>query len=98
MFYTYILKSLKDGRRYIGHTNNIEIRLKFHNDGINLSTKNRRSLELICFKCFSNRLEAIRYEFYLKRLKGGKQLEIEMNNMLDNADVAQLAERLHGKE
>ncbi|MBI2459690.1 MAG: GIY-YIG nuclease family protein, partial [Parcubacteria group bacterium] len=42
MYYTYILKSLKDGRRYIGYTSNILVRLQFHNSGINPSTKNRR--------------------------------------------------------
>ena len=98
MFYTYILKSLKDGRRYIGHTNNLEVRLKFHNNGANPSTKNRRPLELACFKAFDTKLEAARYERYLKSLKGGKQLELEMSQMLKNADVAQLVEQLHGKE
>ena len=85
MFYTYILKSLRDGRRYIGHTNNIEVRLKFHNEGLNPSTKNRRPLILVCFKTFMSNLEADRYERYLKSLKGGKQLEIEIKQMLDDA-------------
>ena len=40
----------------------------------------------------------MRYEKYLKSLKGGKQLEIEIKKMLENADVAQLVEHLHGKE
>ncbi|MDP1709279.1 MAG: GIY-YIG nuclease family protein [Candidatus Komeilibacteria bacterium] len=52
MFYTYILKSIKDGRRYIGHTNNIENILKFHNNGLNPTTKNRRPLILVCYKTF----------------------------------------------
>ena len=98
MFYTYILKSLKDQRRYIGHTNNIIIRLDFHNSGINPSTKNRRPLELVCYKELRTKLEASRYEKYLKSLKGGKQLQIEINKMLNNAVVAQLVEQLHGKE
>ena len=66
MFYTYILKSLKDEKRYVGYTNDIKIRLKFHNGGLNLSTKNRRPLKLLCFKTFSNKQDAIRYERYLK--------------------------------
>lgn len=98
MFFTYILKSLKDGRRYIGQTDNIFIRLKFHNDGCNPSTKNRRPFMLLCYKSFCTRVEAIRYERYLKKLKGGKQLIIEIEEMLKDADVAQLAEQLHGKE
>ena len=84
MFYTYILRSLKDGRRYIGQTDNLEIRLKFHNEGLNPSTKNRRPLEILCYKVFYSRIEAIRYEGYLKSLKGGKQLDIEISKMLKN--------------
>jgi putative endonuclease len=98
MYFTYILKSLRDGRRYIGHSDNLEIHLKFHNLSLNPSTKNRRPLILVCFKKFENKIEAIRYERYLKSLKGGRQLEIEINKMLKNADVAQLVEQLHGKE
>jgi putative endonuclease len=98
MYSTYILESLKDKRRYIGYTNNIEVRLKFHNDGLNPSTKNRRPLKLICYRTFENKNDAIKYELYLKKLKGGKQLNIEINKMSNNADVAQLVEQLHGKE
>jgi len=88
MYFTYILKSIKDCKRYIGHTNNILIRIEFHNKGLNPSTKNRRPLKLLCYKEFKTKIEAIRYERYLKSLKGGKQLEIEILTMLNNADVA----------
>ena len=98
MYYVYILKSLKDGKRYIGYTNDIKTRLEFHNNGLNPSTKNRRPLKLLCFKNFVTRLEAMRYEKYLKKLKGGEQFDIEINSMLNNAVVAQLVEQLHGKE
>jgi putative endonuclease len=97
MFYTYILKSLKDGRRYIGYTNNISNRLKFHNNGLNPSTKNRRPLILLCYKTFEARIEAIRYERYLKSLKVGGQLDVEINKMLgSSAGTPQSAG--HGKE
>ena len=98
MFYTYVLKSLKDKRRYIGHTDNVPVRLIFHNLGLNPSTKFRRPFKLICFKIFKTRIEAIKYERYLKSLKGGKQLDIEIKKMLKDAVVAQLVEQLHGKE
>jgi len=80
-YFTYILKSLKDDKRYIGHTGDLAVRLKFHNAGLNPSTKNRRPLVIICFKKFETKLEADHYERYLKKLKGGKQLEIEIKNM-----------------
>lgn len=81
MFYTYILESLKDGRRYIGYTKNINNRLLFHNKGLNGSTKNRRLFKLIGYRSFNTNLEAMRYEKYLKSLKGGKQLYLEMKEM-----------------
>ncbi len=98
MYFTYILKSVKDKRRYIGNTDNLELRLERHNNGLTPSTKNRRPLKLLCFKKFQTRSEAMKYEKYLKSLKGGKQLYIEIEDMLNNAVVAQLAEQLHGKE
>ncbi len=42
MFYVYILKSLKDNDLYIGRTNNIDRRIKEHNNGKVSSTKSRR--------------------------------------------------------
>ena len=98
MYFTYVLRSLKDGKRYIGYTADIRSRLRSHNLGLTHSTRNRRPFRLICFKQFDTKLEAINYERYLKRLKGGKQLEVEINKMLSFAYVAQLVEQLHGKE
>lgn len=83
MFYAYILKSEKDNKRYIGFTSDIKMRLEFHNSGLNPSNKNRRPLKLMCYKSFETQIEAMRYEKYLKKLKGGKQLDIEINKMLE---------------
>jgi putative endonuclease len=66
MFYVYLLKSLKDNNYYIGQTNNIERRLKEHNNGKNKSTKNRRPLKLIGYEMFNNQNEARYREYELK--------------------------------
>ncbi|MDI6765995.1 MAG: GIY-YIG nuclease family protein [Bacteroidota bacterium] len=47
MYYVYILKSLKDGKKYIGLTNEIDRRLKQHNNGEVSSTKSRRPFFII---------------------------------------------------
>ena len=33
MYFVYLIESLKDGRYYIGQTNNLKERLKYHNKG-----------------------------------------------------------------
>lgn len=76
--YTYVLKSKKDGKFYIGATSDINKRLKQHYDGLVFSTKYRLPIELIYFEACLNKDDAYRRERYLKtgmgiksRLKGG---------------------------
>lgn len=73
MFYTYVLKSLKDSKYYIGHTNNIENRLKRHNSGQVKSTRNRVPMQVIWSQKFDTRAKSVNKELYLKSLKGGNQ-------------------------
>ncbi|MEK7111153.1 MAG: GIY-YIG nuclease family protein, partial [Patescibacteria group bacterium] len=44
---TYVLQSEKDGNLYIGFTDNVEKRLREHNEGINISTKSRVPFKLL---------------------------------------------------
>ncbi|MBI5555997.1 MAG: GIY-YIG nuclease family protein [Elusimicrobia bacterium] len=62
----YILKSLKDGKRYIGSTSTLTIRIVEHNNGGVKATKNRRPLQLIHTEEFSTKSEAQRRERYFK--------------------------------
>ena len=41
MYFVYILQSLKDNKRYIGSTNEIQRRVEEHNSGKVKSTRNR---------------------------------------------------------
>jgi len=50
MFYVYVLLSLKDGKFYIGYTEDLKRRLKEHNSGKNISTKSRLPLKLIYYE------------------------------------------------
>ena len=75
MFYTYILKSLTSKRFYIGHTNNLELRLQRHNENKVISTKNRGPWNLIYCEKYNTRSEAMKRERYLKSLKIRKSLE-----------------------
>ena len=72
MWHVYILKSLKDGRFYIGSTSNLEARINRHNAGGNISTKNRRPLKLIYSEIYQSKHEALRREKQIKSYKGGE--------------------------
>ncbi len=76
MFFVYVLKSLKNKRRYIGYTIDLEKRLKEHNEGKNTSTRNRGPWEIIyCEKNFPTRTDAQKREKELKNMKGGIQFQ-----------------------
>jgi putative endonuclease len=75
MFYVYILRSGKDGKRYIGFTANLERRLFEHQSGFVTSTKNRRPLGLIYSETFSNKTEAEQREKFFKSGKGRSLLK-----------------------
>ena len=71
MWYTYVLKSLKDGRYYIGATSNLEQRVIRHNAGGNVSTKHRRPLQLVYSEVYPTKEMAYQREKILKSYKGG---------------------------
>ena len=71
MYTVYIIKSLKSKRYYIGHTNNINDRLKRHNSRRVKSTKPYLPWELIYSEKYKTRLEAYKREFEIKSYKSG---------------------------
>jgi putative endonuclease len=73
-YFVYILKSLKDNKRYVGFTSNIDLRINEHNSGNVRSTKDRRPLELIYFEAFTSKKEAMQREKFFKTGKGREYL------------------------
>jgi putative endonuclease len=81
-FYTYILLSQKDGKRYIGYTNNLQRRIAEHNSGKNFSTAFRKPFELIyCEACLSEE-DARQRELYFKSTIGRRYLTKRLRNYL----------------
>jgi putative endonuclease len=66
MFYVYVLKSLKDNKSYTGSTNNLERRIKEHNDGKVFSTKSRTPFEVIYYEAYKSESDARKREHNLK--------------------------------
>ena len=69
-YYIYILKSSTTGKLYTGSTQNLEARLKAHNDGLSPYTKGRGPWELMYSEEFPTRSEAMKREKFLKIRKG----------------------------
>ncbi len=66
MFYTYVLKSNKDSKLYIGFSEDLIKRIKEHNNGLVEATKERRPLELVYYEACKNKDKAIKREKYFK--------------------------------
>lgn len=74
MYYTYILKSQKDKKLYIGCSSDLKNRLKEHDRGEVKSTKQRRPLKLVFYEAFASKEDAQRRERYFKTDKGKSSL------------------------
>ena len=84
MFYTYVLKSKKDGQLYIGSTNDLRKRFKEHNAGKVLSTKSRIPFELIYYEAYKADKDARLRESKLKlRSRAFEQLKKRIQNSID---------------
>ena len=75
MYYVYILQSIKDGRTYIGYTNDLSERLKRHNAGSVTATKHRRPLKLLFSEDLPTEKEAKKREKYWKNGGGRRKLK-----------------------
>jgi len=74
-YYTYVLKSLKDGKLYTGWTDDLKSRLEKHNKGLVESTKTRLPFKLVYFEACLTREKAIKREKSLKTGFGRKYLK-----------------------
>lgn len=69
--FVYILQSLKDyRRRYIGITDDMEVRLKQHNAGKTLATRENRPWKYRAYFWFEDASSAEAFERYLKSGSG----------------------------
>ena len=80
--YVYVLRSFKDGLFYIGFSEDVKTREYDHNMGKNISTKNRRPLELIFYEAYLNKADALRRETYFKTTKGKTTLRQMLKEFL----------------
>ena len=75
MWYVYVLKSFKNGRRYTGSTNNLTRRIREHNSGLSKYTSLTRPFKVIYQEIYETRIGAQRRERFLKTGKGRELLK-----------------------
>ena len=75
MHYVYVLRSLKDSKKYIGYTENLDRRLHEHESGMVKSTRYRRPIELIYKESFKDKTDALKKEKFFKSGKGREFLK-----------------------
>ena len=81
MYYIYVLKSLKDGKLYAGHTNNLIKRFKEHNTGKGISTKKPRPFRLLYYEASNILKDAVKREKSLKTGFGRAYLKNKISDI-----------------
>ena len=83
--YTYILRCAA-GTYYCGWTNNLDRRLKAHNEGKGAKyTRSRRPVALVYYEAFSTKEEAMRREYEIKQLPRKKKEELIFKQQTDTS-------------
>jgi len=75
MFYTYILVNEKGSKTYVGHTNDLERRLKEHNDGKSIFSRRYKPWRVLYKEAHKTEIEAIKREKYLKSAAGRRWIK-----------------------
>ena len=70
MYYTYVLKSEKDNKFYVGSTKDLKLRFEKHSKGQVESTRDRRPLKLIYYEACLSQADGTKREKYLKTYHG----------------------------
>lgn len=85
MFYTYVLKSEKNARLYVGSTDNLKRRFDEHNQGIGgVYTKNNRPFVLVYYEAYLSYKDARLSEKFYKTGYGREILKDKLINYLKN--------------
>ncbi len=90
MYYVYVLRSLRNKKRYIGYTNKPpQLRMKEHNAGSNQYTKANRPFELIHYEAYESENFAMKRERFLKTGNGRRVLERILDKLGPCSSVGQ---------
>ncbi|MBU2529689.1 MAG: GIY-YIG nuclease family protein [Elusimicrobia bacterium] len=82
MTYTYVLKSLKDGKLYTGCSNDLKKRFNEHKKGEVEATKDRCPFEIIYYEACIDKSDALAREKFLKTGAGKRYLKNRLKRFL----------------
>ena len=82
MYYTYVIRSLKDGKLYTGVTLNLRERFKLHSTNKVASTKGRGPFKLIYYEACLDKKDSFIREIYLKTGMGKRYLKNRLKRSL----------------
>ena len=89
MYYVYVIQSQTAGIRYVGQTQDLEQRLRTHNEpdplGVRFTGKNPGPWVLIYHETHATRSEAMRREKWLKSGVGREWLEFQLAQSAESA-------------
>jgi len=75
--HVYVLRSLKNGKRYVGSTGqDVSARLRQHNRGQNRWAAQNRPFKLVRVEEYDTKAEAVRRERFLKTGVGRRELDL----------------------
>ena len=84
MFNIYVLKSLRNNKRYVGYTSkDVNVRLREHNAGSNKFTSQNGPFVIIYSEMLTDKTSALKRENFLKSGQGRKFLDNLINTMRD---------------
>ena len=90
-YYTYVIRSKKNGKFYTGMTHNLRKRFSEHNAGKVMSTKGRGPFKLIYYEFCLNEQDARAREKYLKSGMGKRYLRNRLKRILSLTGERSLA-------
>ena len=77
MHYVYVLKSLTDGKFYLGATEDLKRRFSEHQNGESRATRNRKPFVLVYYEAYQSKKDALIRERKLKQFKNTYKRLIE---------------------
>ena len=97
MAIVYVLKSRRNGKRYIGCTSKrVEVRLKEHNSGSNQWTRQNGPFDLVYYEEFVCLKEARQRERFLKSGQGRKFLDKIISPVAQQVEQLAVNQRVAG--